>query len=305
MSMTFAKLFTSITESTIWIEDDHTRIVWITMLAMADRRGRVWGSVPGLANRARVPVESARTALGKFLSPDADSRTKDNEGRRIEEIDGGWRLLNYEKFRAIRDEEAILESKRKHINTKRAKQRVVDGVDRCRHNAEAEAEAPTSLPLRSAAPQDVSNEGNSEFKLEDQPASSPSRQPAPKKEKVAPKEKSGLDEAALLTFLNDKAGKKFRAIPSNLSLIRARLDEPEVTADGCRKMIERQIAMWSGDRMEEYLRPATLFGKEKFSSYYDSRDLPLPSNGVNGHLKGRVVFQRGEFTKEEWADQTL
>lgn len=83
----------------------------------------------------------------KFLSPDKWSRTTDNEGRRIEPIDGGWRLLNHAKYRAIRDEEAIKESKRKHINTKRAIEREsnVDNVDRGRHNAEADTDADTSL----------------------------------------------------------------------------------------------------------------------------------------------------------------
>ena len=85
--MTFTKLFSSITESTVWCEDSDTRIVWIAMLAMADKSGRVFGSVPGLANRARVSVDACREAITKFLSPDPDSRTPDNEGRRIEPIE--------------------------------------------------------------------------------------------------------------------------------------------------------------------------------------------------------------------------
>jgi hypothetical protein len=143
MSMTFTKLFSSITESTVWCEPDRVRIVWITMLAMADSRGRVWASIPGLANRARVPVDDAKAAIERFLAPDEYSRTPDNDGRRVVPIDGGWRLLNHEKYRAIRDEEAINESKRKYINTRRALEREsnsVDTVDRSRHNAEAEAD---------------------------------------------------------------------------------------------------------------------------------------------------------------------
>ncbi len=123
MSFTFTKLFSSITESTVWMETSNIRIVWITMLAMADRKGRVWASVPGLANRSRVPVDDCRKAIETFLAPDADSRTKDNEGRRIEEIDGGWRLLNHEKYRAVRDDEAAKESKRNYINERRRKER--------------------------------------------------------------------------------------------------------------------------------------------------------------------------------------
>ena len=140
MSMTFTKLFSSITESTIWTEDHPTRLTWITMLAMADRKGRVWASLPGLANRARVTLSEVETAITKFLSPDKYSRTEEFDGRRIEPIDGGWRLLNHEKYRSIRDEEVIKESKRKYINTRREKERSVENVDRGRHNAEAEAD---------------------------------------------------------------------------------------------------------------------------------------------------------------------
>lgn len=155
MSVTFTKLFSSITESTVWCEPDRTRLVWITMLAMADRHGRVWASIPGLANRARVPTEDCRTALETFLAPDADSRTEDHEGRRIEPIDGGWKLLNHQKYRDIRDEESVKENKRKYMQNRRAKEKahitinaqsvsVTPKVDKsiyCRPNAEADTEA--------------------------------------------------------------------------------------------------------------------------------------------------------------------
>jgi hypothetical protein len=97
--MAYTKLFNSIITSTIWSEDDQTRIVWITMLAIADKNGEVQGSIPGLARIAGVPVEACRAAITKFLSPDIDSRTKDDEGRRIDVIEGGWHLLNHGKYR--------------------------------------------------------------------------------------------------------------------------------------------------------------------------------------------------------------
>ena len=53
--MAFVKVHSSILDSSVWLEDDRTRIVWFTLMAMADRDGRVEASVPGLANRARVP----------------------------------------------------------------------------------------------------------------------------------------------------------------------------------------------------------------------------------------------------------
>jgi hypothetical protein len=118
--MTFTKLFSSITDSTIWAEADHVRLTWITMLAMSDRRGRVWASIPGLANRARVTVPQVEEAIVRFLSPDEHSSTKNNEGRRIENIEGGWRLLNYQYYRDLKDDESVLESKRKYIQARRS-----------------------------------------------------------------------------------------------------------------------------------------------------------------------------------------
>jgi hypothetical protein len=106
MSMNFTKLASSITESTIWRESDQTRLTWITMLAMADRFGRVWASIPGLADRARVPVEACREAIAAFSAPDPDSRSRECEGRRIRAIDGGWQLINHEKYRNMRDDDA-------------------------------------------------------------------------------------------------------------------------------------------------------------------------------------------------------
>lgn len=151
MSITFTKLFSSITESTVWCEDANTRIVWIAMLAMADRQGRVWASIPGLANRARVPVDACREAIDKFLGPDPDSRTKDHDGRRIAEIDGGWVLLNHEKYRSLRSEEERREYKREWTkNSRRAKsQQCGQDVDKSGQSgpqwthAEADTEADT------------------------------------------------------------------------------------------------------------------------------------------------------------------
>lgn len=150
MSMTFTKLFSSITESTVWCEPAGTRLAWITMLAMADRQGRVFASVPGLANRARITLLETEQAIQTFLAPDPYSRTPDYDGRRIAAIDGGWRLLNYSKYRQLRDEGATRELKRDHMRRVRAERTEAlhsgmthSTVECCGDNAEAEAETET------------------------------------------------------------------------------------------------------------------------------------------------------------------
>lgn len=120
--VTYAKLFGSILYSTIWQAPDHVRLVWITMLAMKDQDGIVEASVPGLAKAANVSVDLTRDALAALQAPDPDSRTPDHEGRRIESVDGGWRVLNHEKYRA---KEALAERRAKEAA--RTKQRRDEG----------------------------------------------------------------------------------------------------------------------------------------------------------------------------------
>jgi hypothetical protein len=110
-SLSFTKLFSSITDSSVWQESDETRLVWITMLAMADKNGVITCSLPGLAHRARISRELTEVALKIFLSPDPYSSSKEFEGRRVEEAPGGWALLNYQNYREKRDLEARAESK--------------------------------------------------------------------------------------------------------------------------------------------------------------------------------------------------
>lgn len=117
----YTKLFGSIVGSTIWSEDNETRIVWITMLAMADQHGEVQASIPGLAKFASVSLAAMEAALGKLMAPDPYSRTKDNEGRRIEEIDGGWRLLNHAKYRAVHNADDRREYQRRLMAERRTK----------------------------------------------------------------------------------------------------------------------------------------------------------------------------------------
>jgi uncharacterized phage protein (TIGR02220 family) len=70
----------------------------------------------------------------------------------------------------------------------------------------------------------------------------------------------------ILTYLNTKAGRNYKPVKANLSLITARLSE--ATADECRAVIDAKVQEWQGDpKMCGYLRPETLFGAVKFAGY--------------------------------------
>jgi len=125
----YTKLFNAIVTSTIWREDDKTRLVWITMLAIKDRFHRVYASIPGLADLARVSITDCQMALQKLQEPDEFSRSCEFEGRRIKPIDGGWEILNGEKYRQLASKDELREKwasdKRRRRSKSLGKERTV------------------------------------------------------------------------------------------------------------------------------------------------------------------------------------
>ena len=151
----YTKLFSSILASTVWREDTVTRIVWITLLAMADKNGVAEGSVPGLADFARVSVEDARKALERLSAPDADSRSLEHDGRRIAKIDGGWQILNHAKYR----NKMSADERREYQRLKQAEYRKrkqpstnVDSVPPQFTHTEAEADTDTKAERKNDVP---------------------------------------------------------------------------------------------------------------------------------------------------------
>jgi hypothetical protein len=127
----FVKLYQSILDSSIWLAEDHVRLVWLTMLAMADQHGNVIASIGGLAHRARVSREATEKALLVLGSADHDSKDPANEGRRIAPLEGGgWVVLNHGKYREIRTPHQVQTADRVARWRKRQKDRAtVTGND--------------------------------------------------------------------------------------------------------------------------------------------------------------------------------
>jgi phage replication O-like protein O len=70
----------------------------------------------------------------------------------------------------------------------------------------------------------------------------------------------------LLNHLNSKAKKHFKPVKANLDLIKARLKE--YSADDLKAVIDSRVTKWLNDpKMNEYLRPGTLFNATKCAQY--------------------------------------
>ena len=166
--MPFVKLDCGILNSTLWIDAD-AREVFITALLMAEPRcyddpiseiatreiaktGFVappgwYGFVPaasvGILRTAGIDPEAGMNALERLASQDQDSRSHDYEGRRMIRVDGGFLILNYQKYRD-RDYKAAERQRRYRLRKQNA-----NGVTSSRYGvtgrnvtqAEAEAEA--------------------------------------------------------------------------------------------------------------------------------------------------------------------
>lgn len=145
--MGYTKLFNEILASTIWDNEWYVKVTWITILAMKDDRHQVMASIPGLAHMARVSVEQCQEAINKFCSPDAYSRSQEQEGRRLQPIDGGWYVINGPKYSHRLSIEDKREYQRIWIKNKRLEEKIekiesrqkstvdnVDDVETTEHN---------------------------------------------------------------------------------------------------------------------------------------------------------------------------
>lgn len=117
--MPFVKLDCGITDSTIFCEPNDVFKAWITLLVKAGPDGIARITAPALGLLCRVDTARAQQILTQFEAPDTDSRTQDAQGARILRVDGGYLILNYEKYRAKRDEGARREYMRGYMRNYR------------------------------------------------------------------------------------------------------------------------------------------------------------------------------------------
>jgi len=100
----FAKIFEQIFDSSI-AEDWQVRHVFEDLLKLCDREGVIDRTPEAIARRANMPLEIVTRALAALEQPDPHSRSAEYEGRRIvrlhEHRNWGWRIVNYERYRAV------------------------------------------------------------------------------------------------------------------------------------------------------------------------------------------------------------
>lgn len=148
------KLHDKIVDSSIWQEPNHVRLVWITLLAKCNMRGIAEISEIRVAAAAHVSEEEAQDALRVLMSPDPHSRSPEHEGRRIEKAEGGFRILNYHKYRDIKNPQDRVSYMRDYMKKYRDK-KSQSGQLTWREVYNNEANEAMSIPIPATFPPEV------------------------------------------------------------------------------------------------------------------------------------------------------
>ena len=111
----YVKLFQSIYQGTLR-GNSNGLLVFTNLLAHADQYGIVDVHPKAIAEEVGLTLEQVKEALTELEAPDIESRSPESEGRRIVLLDGhrawGWQIVNYVKYRAIKNEDDRREQNR-------------------------------------------------------------------------------------------------------------------------------------------------------------------------------------------------
>jgi hypothetical protein len=139
----YVKIFEQIYDSSI-ADNYLVRFVFEDFLILADKDGCVDMTAAAIARRTNVPLKVVNMAIEKLSSPDLESRSPNEDGRRIVLLDQyrswGWRIINYAQYRNIRDNEARKEYFRDRKREQRSKAKgVLDSQGQSTNVTKAEA----------------------------------------------------------------------------------------------------------------------------------------------------------------------
>ena len=231
------------------------RLLFIYLWMLADREGRLEDRPKRIAAKALpydrdADVEEILTALQRFGFIDRYQA----DGKAVIQV------VAFAKHQSPHVRESESELPAKEQGTTKAVPEHNLGSD------EASPGSPDSLIADSLIPE----ENNMSGKPDVDPAEEP---------KSKPVKATNAQAREILAYLNARTGCDYRDVESNLSLIRARIDEG-YSVQEVKAVIDDREAKWRGnDKMWPYMRPETLFGARKFSGYVGQVKPTAPGAG--------------------------
>lgn len=106
----YAKIFESIYDGSLR-KDWRALVTFQQLLVLCDEEGFIDKTPDAISARTTIPIEIIQAGITELASPDPESRSQEEEGRRIVLINParkwGWRIVNYTNYREIRSKEDL------------------------------------------------------------------------------------------------------------------------------------------------------------------------------------------------------
>ena len=120
----YGKIFVQIYDGSLYGRWE-ALVTFQQFIVLADKEGVVDMTPQALSARTSIPLEILERGIAELEKPDPQSRTPDEDGRRIlrvsEERSWGWIITNYQKYREIRSAEERREYMRLYQRERRSK----------------------------------------------------------------------------------------------------------------------------------------------------------------------------------------
>lgn len=124
----YVKIFSQIYDGTLGTKGPWQALVTFQqLLVLADKHGQVDMTPQAIARRTTIPLEIIEIGLRELVQPDPESRTPDEDGRRIVPLSDsrpwGWRIVNHAHYRKMRSEEERRDYHKLYQRERRAKEK--------------------------------------------------------------------------------------------------------------------------------------------------------------------------------------
>lgn len=113
----YVKLFSDIVLSSLNEQPLSIRCIFMLLLSQSDKHGFVQGTDSTLRRVLNVTADEWDSAIDKLTSPDPDSKSPAEEGRRLLRVNKppGFQIVNYAGYRDIKDEKSRREYFRNYM----------------------------------------------------------------------------------------------------------------------------------------------------------------------------------------------
>jgi len=119
----YTRVFVTVLDSSI-AEDFTLRHVFEDLFKLCDwKTGVVDMTRQAISRRLNIPLKIVSECIDRLEAPDPASRDPDNQGRRLKRLDEhrdwGWKILNWEKYDAIRNRADVAMRVQRHRDKKK------------------------------------------------------------------------------------------------------------------------------------------------------------------------------------------